>query len=413
MRNPICISILMLLTIGTGVAAAQCQDCTQGYVAIDPGKGSSADGRRIVTVAIDSSWDVNSSGQSSPGSGHTNPAVWNAVQAAMDNWNNATDQYGNKTGYYFEIDQTHQLGTPSITILNQQPSVSPLAENGTSDSTSSPTRATVINLAPNAPTVACTADDLAGATKHELGHVVGLNGVGSNTDCNSVINEGQWAYNSNTDSSCIATPYDTVSQGDVSQVNTALTSPSDCTGTAQTTSLEANGDVACAGDQPDASCYCDTSTSTWECTNICYGAAPNDTCFCDDSGSWECECGGDPVMCPDGTDALCEDGQWSCGSVSDCSDTPPTCSDGTVASCASGSWQCDSDPNGCDVCDPNCEMYDPSECGCDDFCDPSCYDYDPAECYGGGGGDCGESCLTDADCGCGYLCNNGSCDPVQ
>src|SRR5579883_3109428 len=65
-------------------------------------------GRRTINIYIDSTWD------SSPGV--TNATVWNAVNAAANSWNSATDPYGNKTGYYFVVNQAGGSGQADIII---------------------------------------------------------------------------------------------------------------------------------------------------------------------------------------------------------------------------------------------------------------------------------------------------------
>jgi len=70
----------------------------------------SGDNRRVIVVRIDSTW----------GSPTTNSNVWNAVNCAIGQWNSATDQYGNHTGYYFVLDQGNVTGvsTADLTVTN-------------------------------------------------------------------------------------------------------------------------------------------------------------------------------------------------------------------------------------------------------------------------------------------------------
>jgi hypothetical protein len=79
------------------------------------------DNRRVISVSIGSSWDVDPQGNSTPG--NTNVNVWNATACAISAWNDAQDNYGNKTGYYLVIDQSGQLGSTSdVTIKNKHSS---------------------------------------------------------------------------------------------------------------------------------------------------------------------------------------------------------------------------------------------------------------------------------------------------
>ena len=82
---------------GPGCEACQPQGC---------GSCPECGQRRIITMQIHSSWN-NSSGQ-------TNPNIWNGVVAAIQMWNSATDTFGNKTAYCFQLNQT--TSTPDITV---------------------------------------------------------------------------------------------------------------------------------------------------------------------------------------------------------------------------------------------------------------------------------------------------------
>jgi hypothetical protein len=95
--------LLLACLVASPVAAhAQCTECAAEYTAF-PGHGTSGDGRRIIKVKIDSSWG-----------NPTNSKIWNATRDAVDMWNDATDQYNNKTGYFFVLDQNE--GSPEITV---------------------------------------------------------------------------------------------------------------------------------------------------------------------------------------------------------------------------------------------------------------------------------------------------------
>ncbi|HEX9425309.1 MAG TPA: hypothetical protein VF899_18855 [Pyrinomonadaceae bacterium] len=72
------------------------------------GAGPDGSGRRVINIYIDSSWDV------SPG--QTDPNIWNAVNSAANKWNQATDQYGNKTAFYFQVNQGGGTGQADYII---------------------------------------------------------------------------------------------------------------------------------------------------------------------------------------------------------------------------------------------------------------------------------------------------------
>ena len=60
-------------------------------------------GRRQIVIKIDASWGTTTDAQ-----------IWNGTETARGEWNNATDQYGNTTGYYLKVDQNSS--TPDILI---------------------------------------------------------------------------------------------------------------------------------------------------------------------------------------------------------------------------------------------------------------------------------------------------------
>jgi hypothetical protein len=77
------------------------------------------DNRRVIVVRIDSTWGST-----------TNSNVWNGVTCAIDGWNNATDQYGNKTGYYFVLDQANLTGVSTADItVTQNPNMAGFASD--------------------------------------------------------------------------------------------------------------------------------------------------------------------------------------------------------------------------------------------------------------------------------------------
>jgi hypothetical protein len=126
------------------------------------GQGAASDGRRIIKVQIDSSWNV------SPG--QTNANIWNGVNQAVNRWNNATDQHGNKTGYYFIVDQT--TSTPDIRIINQAPSSGGYAEQTAS-------YPYIMSLDPANANIAL--ESVTGRVAHEMGHSIGISNCSSSS----------------------------------------------------------------------------------------------------------------------------------------------------------------------------------------------------------------------------------------
>ena len=114
LTRKIALTAVFFLTIIPGsISYAQTPDCQSGkprcYTDQTPyaghGPASSlpsnlcsncaGNNRRVVTMSIDASW----------GSPTTNANVWNGVMCAVSLWNDARDEYGNSTGYYFVFDQ--------------------------------------------------------------------------------------------------------------------------------------------------------------------------------------------------------------------------------------------------------------------------------------------------------------------
>lgn len=204
----VCLSALV--TAGDG---GLCTKCTQGYVA-PSGHGAAADGRRIITIAIDSSWD------SSPGT--TNSLIWNAATCARDKWNDTTDPYGNKTGYFIVIDQSHSYGTPDITIKKEECSVG-AGWGCTSIVTGEENNPSTMKLPEkNATGVAVRDEDRCGRVAHEIMHKFGGNSHQCYTQ--STILYGTGGISGRRD-------HNDVQGVDVQTANLALMSAGDCSGT--------------------------------------------------------------------------------------------------------------------------------------------------------------------------------------
>jgi predicted Zn-dependent protease len=128
-----------------------------------------SDNRRVISVAVDSSWE------DPPGSGQTNNNIWNAVVGAINNWNNATDVNGNKTMYYFNLEQNNS--NPDIKIHKGTPAGGAFADAGSG-------YPYTITLDPLNATIATTSAQ--GRVAHELGHEIGI-GNASDPSCTNSI----------------------------------------------------------------------------------------------------------------------------------------------------------------------------------------------------------------------------------
>ena len=137
-----------------------------------------SDERRVITLSIDSTWNVTDASGT-----HPNSNIETALNCAIDQWNRALDQNGNTTQYRLVYDQAGAIATTAdITLTNQTPS----GGGGFAETTT--TYPFSMRLAPangNLGGGTFTADDLCGRIAHEIGHKLGLAEVTS--ACNSIM----------------------------------------------------------------------------------------------------------------------------------------------------------------------------------------------------------------------------------
>lgn len=145
-------------------------------------------GRRQLVIKIDASWGTT-----------TNAQIWDGTTAAKDSWNSATDQYGNRTGYYLKLDQTSS--TPDI-VIKKGPT-----NSGCSEITLG-TTPKVITLPDN--TTNFNQSQINSKIKHELAHPLG---VANDNNCPSIANTS--------DENCVRPSFD-ITQADVASVNSHL-----------------------------------------------------------------------------------------------------------------------------------------------------------------------------------------------
>ena len=96
---------------------AICPECYKDYIypkhLVNPDgteRRDPSDYRNVITWRIDGSWDVDNKGNKTPG--HTNDNIWNAVNAAFNNWNNISNSF-----YHFTREQ--QNCCTVITVIRQ------------------------------------------------------------------------------------------------------------------------------------------------------------------------------------------------------------------------------------------------------------------------------------------------------
>ncbi len=150
---------------------AQCVDCRYNEeILAGHGAASSTDNRRKITVSLG---DV---------TGLSSADIQTAMACARDQWNNATDQFGNKTGFFFVTDQSHVISNPSDITIS-----SGTVDGGAALLNTNQSSPWTMTLDPNYNTSPqYSAAELCGRIAHELGHAIGLgNGDGS---CSTIMN---------------------------------------------------------------------------------------------------------------------------------------------------------------------------------------------------------------------------------
>jgi hypothetical protein len=260
-----------------------CPDCFFNNDAPMDGPAS-ADGRRTISIKIDSSWGTT-----------TNAQIWNATQDAKDAWNNATDSNNppNKTGYFLDVQQNNS--NPQIII--KQGTLDP----GVCANVDAHGPPYVITLP--AGILNLSATDIANTIKHEIGHPLGL---ANDESCPSVMNKA--------DAACA--PVNAIKSADVAAVNKNF------------------------GPNRNTECGADVDTGQ---TCLCE-ASPTPTPVCDYEGGLYYGGGDiDCSLCADGIDNDCNSatdlGDWHCGVCNPSPIVIDTLGDGfNLTSAADGVW---------------------------------------------------------------------------
>lgn len=211
------LSICLLHSVGslTAQCSNQCPPCANNVPA-PTGHGQSHQ-RTLLYVFIDSSWD------NPPGSHVTNTTIYNAVNDAINNWNNTPDANScNGRTYINYWLQLNQQSGSQADILIKQGSVARAC-----GSTATATIPATITLTS---TVATESESLAAANiEHEIGHVIGLADAyltwpSPQPNCTSTASIMRGVIDLN---SCISS-VTSISSGDVAQSNRNAVSRSSC-----------------------------------------------------------------------------------------------------------------------------------------------------------------------------------------
>ncbi len=343
-------SVLYIFSVTLYVQAV-CPDCYYDQSPLG-GHGAAADGRRILNVYIDPSWNDTS--------GTPNGIISTAVSSASLKWNNAVDNTSNpghsyKTNYYF---QPNQSDHPDFVIVKGAITDSQIAHIDLGSYPHTITiRADMVNK--------LSLNDIAAFIAHEFGHRIGVSEATNSSNCGSSdsIMRGH-------DAITLKPVRTEVTAGDVFMSNKNADAPSIyCT---KSQVGKGTNEVDCAHD----TVACEGNGGTWNCaTQTCDfppsgggGGGGGGGCQdADGDGYTAAYCGGsdcndDPYangyninpgsneIC-DGVDNNCDgqtdegfdydgDGYTVCGD--DCNDTNPNIHPGsTELDCeGTGDWNC-------------------------------------------------------------------------
>ncbi len=245
-----------------------CVKCEAGGRQPLQGRGTHTDGRRIISVNIDSSWDVVE--------GHTNTQIWNAVRDAVAHINDKTDSWGNKNGYFLVVDQTFAYGYPATMTIKKTTnpcnkgidgigcSVWPNATDGT------------IELSSKLTAFWATDFDRRGVVAHEIAHGFGVNNTDGGPGCSSIINPGKRFVVKNSLGTAIREESHVTTFGvqssDITAMNVFLNTPNQCTGTlaAQSIEFEDAGEVSEQATGTADLYYTDPNYFCWQIWNVTY-----------------------------------------------------------------------------------------------------------------------------------------------
>ena len=209
-RMQLILIVLSMLSLPS-LAGAQCLLCILGFQpAAGHGPVSSTDNRRKISIHIDGSW------------GNPTPAkLWNAVQEAVNGWNNATDG-GWHTGYYFEVTQNHELGYPSDITIKADASCPGGAPGCLDFDHANPAPAQMLLSMVSINSTVNTQADAAALVMHEMAHFMGI----SRKTCGS---ESRYDHGRDALSDRRLCDQHGPTAADVAMANQALNNPGGCT----------------------------------------------------------------------------------------------------------------------------------------------------------------------------------------
>lgn len=163
-----------VLLLATPASAQLCPACYNNQTPLSGQAGVAAQdgsGRRVINIYVDpQSW-----GTPLPSS------IMNGAMLAANNWNSKTDQYGNRTCYYFRVLQNQAVA--HIKILSSTNPAGGCAENQVA---TYPYEVSLLNGLQSK-----SANDVAAIITHELGHAIGLANADEQCPNGASIMQGQ------------------------------------------------------------------------------------------------------------------------------------------------------------------------------------------------------------------------------
>ena len=182
------LTLVILIALVGNTAASECPPCDVSQPNLG-GSGTASDSRILLQLYIDSSWNIDASGNSISG---TNSNIWNAIvgyhdsnvslNGATEMWNNASSG-SNQIAYHFDVNQSF-FSHSDVVIRRGTPEggCAAVQYNASTDTWEMILSDGLKNL---------SHEWIAAIIAHELGHTLGL-WEGQSSDCVATIMNGHY-----------------------------------------------------------------------------------------------------------------------------------------------------------------------------------------------------------------------------